>query len=93
MDHNLLAVEAKKRSISLRDEQKMRGFLDYDYRYRFGLLLTYGIPKTDYLRYVLLYTPRYPHPPIYSKIVFFYKNGKIRMKNDWNAFVPRNANT
>jgi len=87
--HNLLALEAKKRSISLRDEQKLRGFLDYDYHYRFGLMITYGIPATDYIRYVLLY--REKHPPIFSKTVYIYKDGKLKIKKDWGVFVARNA--
>lgn len=87
--HNLLALEAKKRSISLRDEQKLRGFMDYDYHYRFGLMIAYGIPETNYIRYVLLY--RKQHPPIFSKTVYIYKGGKLKTKNDWNVFVARNA--
>jgi hypothetical protein len=88
--YNLLAVEAKKKSISLRDEQKMRGFLSYDYNYQFGLLLTYGIPKSNYIRYVILYKPKHPHPPIHRKIVLFYKRGNFTIKQDWDEFIPRN---
>ncbi len=88
-ENNLLALEAKKRSISLRDEQKLRGFLDYDYHYRFGLMIAYGIPETNYIRYVLLY--REQHPPLFSKTVYMYKDGKLKIKNDWNVFVVRNA--
>ena len=87
--HNLLALEAKKRSILLRDEQKLRGFLDYDYHYRFGLMIAYGIPETNYIRYVLLY--REQHLPLFSKTVYMYKDGKLKIKNDWNVFVARNA--
>ncbi len=88
-EHNLLALEAKKRFISLRDEQKIRGFLDYDYDYKFGLMIAYGIPETNYIRYVLLY--REQHPPIFSRTVYVYKDGRPRIKNDWNVFTPRNA--
>jgi hypothetical protein len=95
--NNLLAVEAKKISILLKDEQKIRGFLDYDYNFQFGLLLTYGISRRDYIisrrdyiRYVLFYKPNHPDPPIYSKIVRFYSMKNIKIINDWNLFIPRN---